>query len=202
MRNAVMIGERVYLRPLELGDAEELARHAAVETETFFDDGRVPFSPLSFEHWIADLYKQQPPSEIEFAVCVREDDRFLGMVGVEGIDWVNRTGETGSYLGLPENRGKGYGTEAKHLLLEYCFDRIQLEMLHSMVWEPNTRSAAALRKQGYQPAGRMSHPVSREGVYHDFLMFDLSREEWLAARDAWRASRAESAVPQAAGEDR
>ncbi|HEU5422258.1 MAG TPA: hypothetical protein VFU72_01860, partial [Nitrolancea sp.] len=77
MRNAIMIGERVYLRPLEVSDADELARHYAVETETFFDDGRVPFSPLAFERWIGDLYKQRPPREVQFAVCLKEDDRLL-----------------------------------------------------------------------------------------------------------------------------
>ena len=186
MRNPVMIGERVYLRPLEPGDVDELARFYAAETESFYDDGRVPHSPLSFESWIADLYKQRPPTEIQFAVCLKDDDRLIGGVGVDGIDWVNRTGETESMLGLPEFRGKGYGTEAKHLLLEYCFDHLQLEMLCSYVWEPNTRSAAALIKQGYQPAGRLRSASSRHGTFADDLIFDLSREDWLAARERAR----------------
>lgn len=186
MRNAMLIGERVYLRPLEVSDAEELARHAAVETETFFDDGRVPFSPLAYERYFGKLYAERPPTEIQFAVCLKEDDRLLGSVGIDGIDWVNRTGETESFLGLPENRGRGYGSEAKHLLLEYCFDRIQLEMLRSLVWEPNTRSAAALLKQGYQPAGHVRGAATRGGKYYRMRVFDLSREEWLAAREAAR----------------
>ena len=194
MRNAIMIGERVYLRPLEVSNADELARHYAVETETFFDDGRVPFSPLAFERWIGDLYKQRPPREVQFAVCLKEDDRLLGMVGISDIDWVNRTGETESYFGLPENRSKGYGTETKHLILEYAFDRIQLEMICSYVWEPNTRSAAALRKQGYQPAGRVRSAATRGAVFRDMLVFDLSRDEWLAARDQAKAARSAKAL--------
>ena len=194
MRNAIMIGERVYLRPLEVSDADELARHYAVETETFFDDGRVPFSPLAFEKWIGDLYKQRPPREVQFAVCLKEDDRLLGMVGISDIDWVNRTGETESYFGLPENRSKGYGTETKHLILEYAFDRIRLEMICSYVWEPNTRSAAALRKQGYQPAGRVRSAATRGAVFRDMLVFDLSRDEWLAARDQAKAARSAKAL--------
>jgi len=35
MRNPIMVGERVYLRPLEVADAECLARMDAVETDTF-----------------------------------------------------------------------------------------------------------------------------------------------------------------------
>lgn len=192
MRNPVMVGARVYLRAMEPADAEALARFDAEETETFMYRGRAPISPLSYEHWATEGYKRQPPGQIEFAVCLREgegeDARPIGVMGVGDLDWVNRTGETGSYLGRAY-RDAGYGTEGKHLLLEYCFDRLQLHVLCSTVFETNTRSAAALAKQGYRPAGRLRRHDVKGGVYRDMLMFDLKREEWLAAREAWLATR-------------
>jgi len=187
MRNAMMIGERVYLRPVETSDAETIAQGMHDETETFFESGRIPLSPIGLTQWIEGLYKQQPSSEIQFAVCLRASDEIIGTVGVTGIDWINRTAETESYLSSPEHRGKGYGPEAKHLLLEYCFEYLQLEMLSSFVWEPNTRSAAAVRRQGYQPAGRIKSRMMQDGEFRDMLAFDLSRDEWLEARAKWRA---------------
>ncbi|MDI3340515.1 MAG: GNAT family protein [Sphaerobacter sp.] len=187
MRNPVMIGERLYLRPLEKEDAVELARYTAEETETFFDMGRTPVSPLAWERWITKLYTHEPGSAIHFAVCRKEDDRLIGTVGISSIDWINRVAETEAWLGGAENRGKGYGPEAKHLLLEYCFERIHLHMVYSWVWEPNFRSAAAVRRQGYRDAGRVKTLGRKEGRFRDALMFDLFRDEWLAARDAWRA---------------
>jgi RimJ/RimL family protein N-acetyltransferase len=184
MRNPIVVGARVYLRALELSDAEALALFDAEETETFMYRGRAPISPLFYEHWATEEYKRQPPGQIEFAVCLRGDDRLIGAMGVGDLDWVNRTGETGSYLGRAY-RGAGYGTEGKHLLLEYCFDRLQLHVLCSTVFETNTRSAAALVKQGYRPAGRLRRHDVKGGVYRDMLMFDLKREEWLTAREAW-----------------
>jgi hypothetical protein len=56
--------------------------------------------------------------------------------------------------------------------------------------EPNTRSAAALAKQGYRRAGRLRWVEVKDGRYVDKLLFDLTRADWLAARDAWRARRA------------
>ncbi len=189
MGNPVMVGERIYLRPLEVDDAETLARLISAETETFMERGRLPVSPLGFERWIAEVHERQPPGDIYLAICLKEDGRFLGVVNVMHVDWVNRTGETGSGLGPAAVRGRGYGTEAKHLLLEYCFDRLQLHALRSHVWEPNARSAAALAKQGYRPAGRLKWDDVKDGVYRDALLFDLLREDWLAAREAWRAGR-------------
>jgi RimJ/RimL family protein N-acetyltransferase len=189
MRNAMMIGERIYLRPLESDDAEAIARGAHDEAETFFDSGRIPHSPIAFAQWIEGLYKQQPPIEIQFAACLRENDEAIGMFGVEGIDWINRTGETGSFLFSAAHRGQGYGPEAKHLLLEYCFEQLHLEMLSSFVWEPNKRSAAAVLRQGYQPAGRVKSRMMQDGEFRDTLVFDISRDEWLAARAKWHEDR-------------
>jgi RimJ/RimL family protein N-acetyltransferase len=153
MRNPIMVGRRVYLRPVEVADAERFSEHAAAETETFMQRGRHVSSPLEAEPWVTRLHASQPPAAISLAVCLIADDLLIGTVDLEDIDWVNRTAETGSWLGPALYRGQGYGTEAKHLLLEYAFDRLQLHVLLSVVWEPNTRSAAALAKQGYRPAG-------------------------------------------------
>ena len=188
MRNPVMVGERVYLRPAKVSDAEANARWGAEEHETFMYRGRQPSSPIGIAQDIAESYKKQPPEWVEFAVCLMADDTLIGYVGTGDIDWVNRTGETGSYF-APGYRGQGYGPEAKHLLLEYCFDVIQLHVLMSTVAATNTRSAAALGKQGYRPAGRMRRNDVKGGVYRDMDVFDVLRPDWLAARDQWRATR-------------
>lgn len=197
MRNPVMVGERVYLRPIESADAETMARDWNGETDLMMHRGRVPVSPIAFETMIAEMFPSplgMPPAQISFGVCLRgepEPDRLIGLVNLEGIDWVSRTAETGSGINVPSLRGQGYGTEAKHLLLEYAFERLHLRVLMSHVWEPNTRSAAALMKQGYRFAGRITWDELRHGVFRDGLLFDVTREDWLAAREEWRASRAE-----------
>lgn len=190
MRNAILAGERVYLRALEKEDADVFARDSATEREVFMDRWRMPLSPIALAAEIEEHHKRQPPEHIELAVCLKDDDQFIGSVGLYDIDYINGYAETGSWLGQAEYRGKGYGTEAKHLLLEYAFDRLQLHVLHSWVWEPNTRSAAALMKQGYQPAGRLEREEVKNGVYRAGLMFDVKRDEWLAAREAWKAKQA------------
>ena len=187
--NAVMVGERVYLRPFEPEDAAAYAAALTAEPETFFERGRFPTSPLALERWIEDAYRARLADQVVFAVCLRATDAVIGDVAIDHLDWVNRTAETGTHMIGPAFRGQGYGTEAKHLLLEYCFDRLGLHAVYSHVWEPNTRSAAALLKQGYRPAGHLKRDDYKNGVYRDTLVFDLLREEWLTARDAWRSGQ-------------
>jgi RimJ/RimL family protein N-acetyltransferase len=190
MRNPVMVGARVYLRPFEVSDAATLARWNVKETETFMERGREMISEIAWEHEITGLYSQQPTHrEVPFAVCLIENDEYIGLVALESVDLVNRVGETGSWMSNPAYRGQGYGTEAKHLLLEYCFDRLHLRVLRSRVFEPNRRSAAALLKQGYKPAGRLAYWDLKDGKHYGRLTFDIMRDEWLVARDAWQRER-------------
>ena len=193
MRNPILAGDRVYLRSLEKEDAETMALGFARETEVMMQRWRLPMSQIAWEAHIERLHKQQPPDTIELGVCLREDDTLIGSVEISSIDYVHRTAETGSWIWLAEHRGQGYGTEAKHLLLEYAFDRVQLHVLHSWVWEPNKRSTAALMKQGYKPSGKLLRHDLKDGVYHGALMFDVKRDEWIEARDLWRKSNRQRA---------
>jgi RimJ/RimL family protein N-acetyltransferase len=187
MRNPVKIGERVYLRLLEVDDAGVIAASGHTEDDAaLLEDGRVPTSILAFEAWIRGLATTGTPTAFGFAICRREDDRCIGTTMIRDIDWVNRTGETGSGLLRSEDRNKGIGTEAKHLLLEYGFQNLGLHVLRSFVFSGNPRSAAALMKQGYRPAGRLTADVQRGGRFHDLLVFDVTREEWERARNLTR----------------
>ncbi len=45
---------------------------------------------------------------------------------------------------------------------------------------PNTRSAAALRKQGYRERGREHWLIPVDGGYQNLIVFDLLAGEWRA----------------------
>jgi RimJ/RimL family protein N-acetyltransferase len=176
--NAVRVGERVYLRPLEKKDAPLIARWSRQETETFWDAGRFMYSAPGFEAWTTGDQKKNPPSHVRFAVCLRENDELIGSLGIAGIDYINGFAESESEINRPEYRGGGYGSEAKHLLFDYAFNTLNLHALHSTVIFPNTRSAAALRKQGYREAGRAYWAFSSFGKFENFVCFDLLADDW------------------------
>ncbi|CAN5767485.1 GNAT family protein [soil metagenome] len=183
-RNAVKVGERLYLRPVEVADARAIMMSSHLESEPQFQGrGRVPSSVMAFESWIRDLASVGTPDAIAFAICRRGDDACLGTVMIRNIDWINRTAETGTGLLAATDRGQRIGTDAKRLLLEYAFVDLRLHALNALVFSGNTRSAAALTKQGYRLAGRLTADVQRGGTFHDTLVFDLTRADWERARE-------------------
>jgi RimJ/RimL family protein N-acetyltransferase len=179
---AIMVGERVYLRAIEIDDAEEMARWSRREPETFFDNGRPVRSPIAFADFHRKLAEDDPPGRVRFAICLRENDEVIGSNGLDDLDWIGRTAETETEIVDPAYRGGGYGTEAKHLLLAYAFERLGLHMVKSYAWEFNTRSAAALRKQGYREAGYVAWVGLKDGDFAGDRVFDLLASEWQAAR--------------------
>jgi N-acetyltransferase len=179
--NAVMVGPRVYLRPVEMADATEMVALERLEPETFMDNGRRLGSTPGYHAWFRSTEKADPPTHIRFAVCRRSDGALIGSNGIEGVDPVDRTAETESWFYAGIGRDQGFGTEAKHLLLHYAFERLGLHSVRSMVWEPNGRSAAALIKQGYREAGRTPWAGTKGGEYTSFRHFDLLADEWREA---------------------
>lgn len=179
-RNAVRVGERVYLRPMQKADAKVIAEWSRREDDTSWDNGRNLYTTIAVQRWIASLQADEPQEWVRFSVCLRETDEMIGALGLDGIDYRNRRAESESEIFRPEYRGGGYGSEAKHLLFDYAFNTLNLRSLQSWVFFPNTRSAAALRKQGYREAGRMHWLLQGEGHFGSFSTFDLLADEWRA----------------------
>jgi len=176
--NAVKVGHRVYLRPVEKKDAAQIARWTRQETETFWDAGRFMYSTAGYHAFHEEQQKKDTQTSVNFAVCLRENDELLGTVGLDDVDYVHRFAETGSLINRPEYRGAGYGSEAKHLLFDYAFNTLNLHALQSFVIFPNTRSAAALRKQGYKETGRLHWDFASFGKFENFICFDLLAADW------------------------
>lgn len=178
--SAIRVGPRVYLRPLRKSDARVVTDWIRKETEPFWSSGRGVVTLTSIEKWFESFGEKDPQTWVRFAVCLRENDEYIGNVGVDGIDYINLCGESESEFHNVEYRSKGYGTEAKHLLFDYAFNTLGLHTLQSWVMYGNTRSAAALRKQGYKDVGIEPWLVRKNGAFESFGTYELMAEEWRA----------------------
>ena len=178
--NAMKIGPRVCLRPMAKPDAAQLARWTRQDPETFWDAGRWMQTTPGTEHRISEITKADPHRDASFSVCLRETDDLIGTVAIHGIDYLHGFAESASQMYNPAFRGCGYGSEAKHLLFDYAFNDLKLHSLYSTVIYPNTRSAAALRKQGYREAGNLHWEFASFGTFENFVTFDLLAADWRA----------------------
>lgn len=142
---------------------------------------RPPYSHAMGVEWVRGLDKSKGEHEV-FAILVRSNGTKpgYGYIGHMGIHKQKFPGifETGSLIGAYDAQGKGFGTEAKLLLLYHAFMVMGVRKVVSNVKAWNAQSAGHLLKCGYQYRGREPEHVFHEGAFVDSLSFSLLRRDW------------------------
>lgn len=173
-----LCGARVYLRPLELADAPAQLRWINDPLTRKYLGRCHPLNLVQEEAWIEGLYAGK--TDVTLAIVLQEGDRHIGSLGLHGIEPINQTAVTGMLIGEAECRGKGYGPEAKELMLAYGFNTLNLRTIRSATFATNTPSMRSLQKSGYVEVGRIPDRFFRDGAWHDEVQWVITREAWLA----------------------
>ena len=110
-------------------------------------------------------------------VMVDADDHLVGEIEFFPITSY-LTGFELSYLVFgPEQRGKGYATEAVRLLTAYLFARRRIERLQLNIHPDNVASQRVAEKAGYTLEGLMRKCWFNHGKFHDLQIWSMLREE-------------------------
>ncbi|MGC4107901.1 MAG: GNAT family protein [Thermomicrobiales bacterium] len=192
-KGAVLVGQRVYLKAIDKDDTSEMARISRKEPGAYPGSFRAVNNAENMAHRRLEDNGQRMRSDVGFAVRLvdreNDQDHFIGEVAVLDVNYISQYGETASWMYDPAFRGSGYGSEAKHLLLEYCFDTLGLRAVESWVSTDNPRSAAALRKQGYRETGILPWTSMENGRFSGDIIFTLTAEDWRALPRAESTNR-------------
>ncbi|MEJ7814854.1 MAG: GNAT family N-acetyltransferase [Rubrobacter sp.] len=154
-----------------------------------------------YQHWINDLgtmrtlglpphpmtskreqdwYDRQSKAEddVPFTIYERKTLRPIGNSGLHGVDHRNRTAKFGILIGESECRGKGYGTEATSLMLDYAFSALGLHNVMLTVLEFNPAGIRAYEKAGFKEIGRRRRCRMRGGKMWDEIYMDCLSSEF------------------------
>jgi RimJ/RimL family protein N-acetyltransferase len=81
------------------------------------------------------------------------------------------------YLLLSE-RGKGYGTEAAQLMVDYLFLSKDIVRVQAHTDVRNEGSQKVLEKVGFKREGVVRKSLYTRGEWRDFYLYSILREEW------------------------
>jgi RimJ/RimL family protein N-acetyltransferase len=115
-----------------------------------------------------------------FSIRLRADDRLVGDLGFDVVHWSANDAFVGLGIADRDEWGKGYGTEAMQLGLQFAFTEINLRRVTLTVFEYNPRAIRSYEKTGFRHEGRIRQYLLREGRRWDMLYMGILREEWLA----------------------
>jgi RimJ/RimL family protein N-acetyltransferase len=103
------------------------------------------------------------------------DTRPIGAVSVECVDY--RRPELGYWL-IPEVHGRGYGTEAVGLAIDYVFRSYDKPAVGAGAFDHNDASRGLLESLGFTEEGRRRKYMFVDGAHRDMVQYGLLREEW------------------------
>lgn len=177
MKKPVFIdGKRLYLRPVGMRDLERFFR--------WFNDPKLrrflllPFpttrmAEKEFIRKVTDL-----KDGVVLSIVVKKGDRLIGNVSLFKIETVSRKAELGIALADLSMVGKGFGTEAVALVLDYAFRTLNLHRVWLTVHDFNFRAKNAYRALGFVEEGRHRQSYFCDGKYHDDILMGILQDEW------------------------
>ncbi len=145
-----------------------------------------PLSPAVVKKQYEAIEKEMEEEKnlFYFTIRAREDDRFLGKALVEWIDWANGNGFIRLGIGAPEDRRKGYGSQALTMLLRYSFGELNLYRVTAVVPAYNEGAIRLFQKFGFMEEVRRRKAIQRDGEFWDLVSFGLLNAEWQAQMSA------------------
>ena len=177
-------GRKVILRPLDKEtDLEACQRWINDPEVRQYLKRFLPTSKQTESEWLDSLGKKT--DDIVLAIETL-DGKFIGTMGLHKIDWKDRTAITGALIGDKTYWGKGYGTDAKMVLLDYAFNQLGLRKICSSVLAFNKRSLRYNLHCGYKVEGIQKKQIFRDGKYRDKLLLAVFQEDWLPIWDKYR----------------
>jgi [ribosomal protein S5]-alanine N-acetyltransferase len=174
-----LIGTRIYLRPLERADAPLLAAFVNhPETRRTVLRPR-PTSLAQEEAFLMQLGSSE--RDVLFGLALHEGGALVGVSGLHQIDPIGRKAQLGLLIGSPVHWGKGYGTDATRLMLEYAFGTLNLHKVGLQVFSNNPAGRRVYEKVGFTLEGTLREDYFVNGAYVDALCMGMLRSEWKRA---------------------
>jgi RimJ/RimL family protein N-acetyltransferase len=107
-------------------------------------------------------------------------------VGDVQLTWTSsehRQGEIG-FITHPDHTGRGYATEAAHLMLRLGFDDLDLHRITASLDARNTTSARLAQRLGMAQEAHLHQNTFRKGEWTDEVIYAVLAEQWRGQQHA------------------
>ena len=170
-----LIGNKIYLSPIDKNDYPKYTKWINdMEVSLGMTFANMLIDEESEKNALERLAKEQ----FNFAIILKENDEVIGNVGFPKLDYINRTGEVGIFIGDKNYWGNGYGKEALELLLDFGFNLLNLNNIYLKVYSFNTQAIKCYKKIGFKEAGKLREAKIICGNKYDEVYMDMLAKEF------------------------
>ena len=170
-------GERLYLSPINLDDLSLYTK--------WLNDIEVASNLGNYNRMLSLVNEKTALEELakdgqNYAMVLYDGDQLIGNISLNEVNHLHRIGTVGIFIGEEEHRGKGYGTEAMRLIVEYGFKTLNLHNIMLNVHSNNARAIASYKKVGFTEFGRRREARYIEGQYLDTIYMEILATDYFS----------------------
>ena len=171
------VAEAVILKRLTAADTETMARLA--NNKKIWDRVRDLFPhPYTLSDAQAFIKRTEEESPAHTFGIVNQENQLYGVIGLVPNDDVYRIGsELGYWIGEPY-WGLGIASRAVAQMIQYGFDKLQLQRIYAGVFDFNQASMRVLEKNGFIREGIRRKAVIKNGQIHDEHHYAILRDQY------------------------
>lgn len=161
----------IYLRPITMKDTDLILKWRNDEDVKKYFIYQQDFTEEGHLRWMNTKVKNG--SVIQFIIMEVGINNPVGSVYLQDVDYEYKKAEYGIFIGENSARGKGYGTQAAKLMLEYAFRKAKLHRVYLRAFADNIRAITSYEKAGFVLEGILRDDVYVRNEYRDIV--------WMAA---------------------
>lgn len=125
------------------------------------------------------LVRRETRDSVWFAIVRKEDNKVIGETGLLRMFPAWRTTDLTIIIPDQENQGKGYGTEAISLIMDYAFGYLAYNRISIGVVGFNTYAVNFYKKVGFKQEGIQEQGYYYNYKYYDFIMMRILKNEFV-----------------------
>jgi RimJ/RimL family protein N-acetyltransferase len=118
-------------------------------------------------------------NKIYLSIVKEENDELIGNISLANIDNIHKTATLGIMIGKKDERGKGYGTEAITLMLDYAFNYLNLNNIMLEALCTNIKAVKCYEKCGFKKMGIRRESSYINGKYRDNIFMQILKKDFL-----------------------
>lgn len=171
----IIIGKLICMVPISLEDTELIVRwrnNPLVKHNFIF---REVFTNEMHNSWMNN--KVATGKVVQFIIQDNATKKKIGSVYLRDIDYNFRSAEYGIFIGEDEFRGKGFGSEAAKLIVDYAFKNLKLHRVFLRVFKNNEVAISSYKRVGFKIEGIARDMVYLDNCYNDVVFMSMINSE-------------------------
>lgn len=175
----MLIGEKVVLRPLRMGDIHYVNKwRNNLELIVLTMGIRFPKTLELDEEWFNQVLKDKSNRDIYFSIDIKAKGELIGLISLKNVDFVSGIANWGFVIGESSNQGKGFSREIVSLFCDYAFNMLNLRKLWGFMIESNEGASSMHTRIGSRQEGLLKDHIFYNGRYYDVFIMSLFKKDY------------------------